>query len=282
MADAKWRIRMSAFNKLWFDAYPRIVGHMWHLEYLHPEAEIQYTKAFKTNEAFRREQFAKLGVQFDTEFGDMPIYFDEVSADDHHREIDIIIGERGLILPDPIKPATENHVFNMYQLRPPSQQGWRLPNMNLKLYGDNPQHRTGQGVFLKLDEARKAAQRPNPAEKLDPGCEWSWCIRGNVYRDLLLAYPKIVAYAWEDYRFFLQLYGNGNNGEAVIRALQASDIHFPPGLKITTDPNRKDDDGWISDKGFHLPFPEKPDMRDLYSAWEQGGAGIPTFTNSKT
>ena len=86
MADTTWQIGMSAFNKLWFDAYSRIVGHMWHLEEIHDISASVYGNAFKTNEAFRRKQFEKLGVEFDA---DIPIYYDDVPSDASHRREDV-------------------------------------------------------------------------------------------------------------------------------------------------------------------------------------------------
>ena len=57
--------------------------------------------------------------------------------------------------------------------------------------------------------------------------DWDWCISGLLYRELLLALPKIIVYAWENNRFYKD-YFIGDPEQALLD----SDVHIPEDVVI--------------------------------------------------
>ncbi len=271
-----WDMSATMLNKLWFEAYSRIVAHMWRRGESH-----KFTTFFRDSEAFRRAQFERMGVEIHPHFR---IYIDEqVGA------TDIILGNLGVILPLPTKPRIK-HIFNMYQIRPPGRLGWRLPNLQLDLHihsinllnntgGDGAaateQHDPDTDFFAKkeINEQTFLKNNVNPPERKT----WTWYMSGNQYRDLLLALPKLIVYGWEDNDFYEDFYVGDPK-----RALLDSDVQLPPGVEVDVHDDRTISECSISNVGFTLPFPQRPFKREFFNAWARGEAGIPTFTNSKT
>ncbi len=274
-----WKISSTDLNRLWFDAFPRIMGRIWKEQSERPK-ETPFGDAFTYDEYFRREQFKKLGIDVPEK---MRIYFDAEPG-----EIDIIIGSGGIMLPNPPIPD-EDRILNLYQIRMPGQVGWRLPGLKVDLCLSSRTvlelHEPDAGRSYKpdplppklkvLSSAQWALQKSDAVEPVDV---WTWRMFGNFYRDLLTNLPKIIAYAWENDPFYEALI-RVNNERA---ALQEADIHIPKEVEIYIDRTRENDDCWISNLGVLLPFPPKPKEEEFFQAWIDGQAGIPTFTNSKT
>lgn len=249
-----WKISASNLNRLWYQMYPRIVAYMWR------NTDPLFKKAFKRSEKFRKEQFAKLGVEVPEK---MHVYFSKDEG-----SIDMILGSKGIILPDPTSPPFK-HVLNMYQVHPP---GWGLPGLKPK----KNEKQANQDVFLRLDKRTLDTDYPpdGPFPKLET---WEWSMQGNVYGDLITAVPTIIAYAWEDYDFYKSFIRRDAK-----QVLLGADVHIPSNVKVRFDGRRNQKDAWISNEKIFLPFPPKPEsIEDFYDAWERGEAPIPTFTTSR-